>query len=121
MPERDETRPKWPIWYGFAALGIALVVTLFGGGLLFAVLNAAGAGIKSDDPGVNIVLTLIQDAALAGSAVWVARQGPPPPPGQVGPRSTPFPPGAERAGVPVAVFFRFPLVFIAGVHPPPKQ
>src|SRR3954469_5172858 len=121
MPERDETRPKWPIWYGFAALGLALVVILSAGWLLFAVLNAAGAGIKSDDPGVNIVLTLIQDAALAGSAVWLARQVGPPRPWQFGLRSTPFLRGLKWAAIAFAIYFSFQLVYIAAFHPHQEQ
>src|SRR3954447_1798351 len=121
MHAGDESRPNWPAWYGIAALALALVVTVFAGGILLGLLNVAGAGIKSDDPGVNIVLTLIQDLALAGCAIWLASQVSPPRAWQFGVRSTPFLRGLKWAAIAFAIYFVFQLVYVAAVHPHQEQ
>src|SRR5436189_6290526 len=90
MLQSDETRPRWPAWYGLAALGMALVVTVFASGILFAVVKAGGADITSDSPGVNIVATLIQDFALAGCAIWLASRVARPRASQFGLRPRPW-------------------------------
>jgi uncharacterized protein len=120
MPEDQQTRPKWPAWYGFAALGLALVVTVFGGGLLFALLSAA-TGVKSDDSGVTLALTLVQDLALAGSAIWLASQTRRPRPSDFGIRGTPFLRGLKWAAIAFAIYFVFQLIYVAAVHPDQEQ
>jgi membrane protease YdiL (CAAX protease family) len=120
MPDADPTRPNWPAWYGFAALGLALLVTVLGGGILFAILSAA-TGIKSDDPGVNIGATLVQDAALAGSAVWLARQVARPRAWQFGVRATPFLRGLKWGVVAFVIYFAFQLIYVAAVSPDQEQ
>src|SRR3954449_13021844 len=75
MSEVDDSRPQWPAWYGFAALGIALVATLLGGGIIVGVI-AAVAGVDSDSTGLTLALTVVQDAPLLGSAVSPAARSP---------------------------------------------
>jgi uncharacterized protein len=120
MLEDERTRPSWPAWYGFAALGMALIVTVFGGGLLFAILSAA-TGVKSDDSGVTLALTLVQDAALAGSAIWLAGRIRPPRPWDFGLRSVPFLRGLKWAVIAFVIYFVFNLVYIAIFHPHQEQ
>ena len=121
MLEPDETRPKWPAWYGLAALGIALVVAVMASGILFALLKATGADIHSDSPGVNIVATLIQDAALAGAALWLAAQVARPRPAQFGLRGTPFLRALKWGAIAFAIYFVFQLIYVAAIHPDQKQ
>jgi membrane protease YdiL (CAAX protease family) len=120
MLEDEQTRPKWPAWYGFAALGMALILTVFGGGLFFAILSAA-TGVKSDDSGVTIALTFVQDIALAGSAVWLASQVRRPRPWDFGLRGTPFLRGLKWAAIAFAIYFAFNLIYVAAVHPDTEQ
>jgi membrane protease YdiL (CAAX protease family) len=120
MLEGEQTRPKWPAWYGFAALAMALVLTLFGGGVLFAILSAA-TGIKSDASGVTLALTLVQDAALAGSAIWLAAQVRRPRPWDFGLRGVPFLRGLKWAAIAFVIYFVFQLVYVAAVHPHQEQ
>jgi membrane protease YdiL (CAAX protease family) len=120
MVEDEQTRPKWPAWYGFAALGIALVLTVFGGGVLFAIL-AAATGIKSDASGVTIALTLVQDLALAGAAIWLASQVRRPRPWDFGLRGTPFLRGLKWAAIAFCIYFVFNLIYVAAVHPDTHQ
>jgi membrane protease YdiL (CAAX protease family) len=121
MPESDETRPRWPAWYGLAALGLSLVVTVFASGILFALVKASGADITSDSPGVNIVATLIQDLALAGCALFLAAQVARPRAWQFGLRPVPFLRGLKWAAIAFAIYFVFQLIYVAAVHPDQTQ
>jgi membrane protease YdiL (CAAX protease family) len=121
MLQSDETRPRWPAWYGLAALGMALVIAVFASGILFAIIKAAGADVQSDSPGVNVVATLIQDFALAGSAIWLASKVAPPRPWQFGLRGTPFLRGLKWGFIAFVIYFGFQLIYIAAVHPDQKQ
>src|SRR6476661_522691 len=121
MLQSDETRPRWPAWYGIAALAMALVVTVFASGALFAIVKAAGADITSNSPGVNIVATLIQDVALAGCAIWLASQVARPRPWQFGLRGTPFLRGLKWGAIAFVIYFAFQLLYIAIVQPDQQQ
>jgi membrane protease YdiL (CAAX protease family) len=121
VTEPEEARPRWPAWYGLAALGLALVVTVVASGIVFALVKAAGADINSDSPGVNLVATLIQDAALAGCAVLLAAQVGRPRLGQFGLRGTPFLRGLKWGAIAFAIYFGFQLIYVAAVHPDQQQ
>jgi membrane protease YdiL (CAAX protease family) len=121
MIEQEQTLPSWPAWYGVAALGMALVIAVTASGILFAVLKAAGVDVSSNSPGVNIVATLIQDFALAGCAIWLAKQVSPPRPWQFGLRSVPFLRGLKWGAIAFAIYFGFQLLYIAVVNPHEKQ
>ena len=121
MLQQERTRPNWPAWYGLAALGIALVIALFASGILLALLGVFGGDVKSDSPGVTVVATVIQDAALVASALWLASRIAPPRPGQFGLRGVPFLRGLKWAAIAFAIFFVFQIVYVAAVHPDQKQ
>jgi membrane protease YdiL (CAAX protease family) len=121
MPERAETRPQWPAWYGVAALGLALVVTLIASGILVGILNAAGVTVDSNSSGLNLALTLVQDAALAGSAIWLAAHVARPRLSQFGVRAVPFLKGLKWGAIAFAIYFGFQLIYAAAVHPDEKQ
>jgi hypothetical protein len=121
MLEREETRPNWPAWYGLAALGIALIIAVFASAILFAILKAGGAHISSDSPGVNLIATLIQDAALAGSAIWLASQVSRPRPWQFGLRGVPFLRALKWAAIAVGIYLGFQILYVAAVHPDQQQ
>src|SRR3954452_3099096 len=121
MLDQGEIRPRWPAWYGLAALGMALVIAVMSSGILFALLRAAGANVKADSPGVNIVATLIQDLALAGSAIWLASHISRPRPWQFGVRGTSFLRGLKWGAIAFAIYFVFQLIYVAAVHPDQKQ
>jgi uncharacterized protein len=121
MPESEETRPRWPAWYGLAALGMALVVAVFASAILFTIVKASGADIQSDSPGVNVVATVIQDFALAGCAVWLAAQVAPPRLWQFGLRPVPILRALKWAAIAFAIYFAFQLIYVAAVHPDQQQ
>ena len=121
IEQQEQMRPRWPAWYGLAALAMALVIAIIASGILFAVLKVAGADVSSNSPGVNIVATLIQDFALAGCAIWLARQVSPPRPWQFGLRPVPFLRGLKWAAIAFAIYFGFQLLYLAVVNPHEKQ
>jgi hypothetical protein len=121
IEQQEQIRPRWPAWYGLAALGMALVIAVFASGILFALLKVVGVDVNSDSPGVNIVATLIQDFALAGCAVWLAANISPPRPWQFGLRSVPFLRGLKWGAIAFAIYFSFQLLYVVVVHPNQKQ
>lgn len=100
---------------------MALVVTVLASGILFTILKAGGADINSDSPGVNVVATLIQDAALALCALWLAAQVARPQAWQFGLRGTPFLRGLKWGAIAFAIYFTFQLIYVAAVHPHQEQ
>ncbi|HEX8076113.1 MAG TPA: CPBP family intramembrane glutamic endopeptidase [Thermoleophilaceae bacterium] len=70
-PEGSTAGPRWPAWYGPAALGIGLVLALVGGQIVFVV---AGGDPKDPTPAVVQIATVIQDAAFVGAAILLASQ-----------------------------------------------
>src|SRR3954447_16230547 len=116
MSEVADPRPQWPAWYGFAALGIALVATLLGGGIIVGVI-AAVAGVDSDSTGLTLALTVVQDAALLGSAVFLAAKVQRPTPAQFGLRPVPFLRGAKWAAIAFLIYFPLAILYTQAVHP----
>jgi membrane protease YdiL (CAAX protease family) len=77
LPERPEGAPeseaRWPAWTAPVALIAGFGVALFGYILIGGVAGLAGANVDDPPPWVNIVATIVQDAALIGSALFFAR------------------------------------------------
>jgi membrane protease YdiL (CAAX protease family) len=114
-------RPPWPAWFGFAALGLALLIAVMASGILLGIIQAIGADVNSNSPGVTIGATLIQDGVLVGCALWLAARVAPPRPWQFGLRGTPFWRGVKWAAIALAIYFTFQLVYAAAIHPNEKQ
>ena len=116
-----EGKPKWPPWYGFAALVMALVGALFASGILFAILTAAGTDIDTEDPGITIAATLIQDAFLAAAALVLAAQVARPRAWHFGLRGTRFWRGVKWAAIAFAIYFVFQIIYVAALDPDQQQ
>src|SRR3954447_23756844 len=82
LPERPEglpePEPRWAPWTAPVALIAGFAVAIFGYIVIGAVAGAAGADIDNLPPGVEIGATVVQDAALIGSALVFARLSAPP-------------------------------------------
>jgi membrane protease YdiL (CAAX protease family) len=79
--------PRWPLWAPFAAMLLTLGVALVGVVAITVIAELAGVSVVADDPppGVQVGGTYIQDLALIGSALVLARMcGGPPTPAQFG-------------------------------------
>lgn len=120
MLEADATRPRWPAWFGLAALGMSLVIAAFVSAIVFVVAEAGGADVDTDDGAVNIVATLIQDAALIGCAVWLAARVTRPRLAHFGLRGIPFLRGLKWAAIAFAIYFVFGIIYAAVADPDPQ-
>lgn len=109
-------RPKWPAWYGFAALGIAVIGTLVVGGIVLGIV-AAAAGVDSDSAGITIALTVIQDAALLGSALYLAARVKQPTAEQFGIRPVRFLRGLKWGAIAFAIYFPLAIAYTQAVNP----
>lgn len=67
--EREGPEPRWPAWYGPAALGLGLAVAFILAGSLFAV---AGGNPDHPKPAVVQIATVVQDAVFIAAALFVA-------------------------------------------------
>lgn len=121
MPERDEIRPPWPAWSGFAALGLTLLVVGLADVLFIGVLKAAGVGFNSDSPGLTLTLTLVQDLALVASALVLAARIGRPRPEYFGIRRVPWRRALKWGLIAFAIYFVFQLLYVAAVNPHEKQ
>src|SRR3954465_7807714 len=119
--QRDETRPPWPAWYGFGALGIALFATVLASGLRLGLLEGPGANVDSDSSGVTLAATLLQDIALAGAAIVLAAQVAKPEPWQFGLRSVSLKQGIKWGAIAFAIYFGVQILYVAAVHPHEDQ
>ena len=63
-------RAAWPPWVSLAGFVTGFGVTIVLGGVVFVV--ATSAGLSKDAPGLNIGLTVLQNAALVGAAFFFA-------------------------------------------------
>ncbi len=87
LPDGVEPTPLEPAWTPMGVLytfGLGLAGTLIG--LLLVVTVAAAFGADADDlpPGVNLLLTVVQDAAFVGAALFIASTVARPAPWQFG-------------------------------------
>src|SRR5918999_6314066 len=105
--------PRWPLWAPFAAMLITLVTAVVGVGVIALVAELAGADVgDGDTPGITLGGTYVQDLALIGSALLLAKLvDPPPAPGKFGLRLTPWLPAAGWSLVAWFGFFSFATVW----------
>ena len=111
-PKRDGL-PRWPLWAPFAAMLAALIVAVVGVGVIALVVELAGVDTVDDTaPGVTIGGTYVQDLALIGSALLIARLlDPPVTPGKFGLRTTQLGPAVGWTLLSWASFFAFATVW----------
>jgi membrane protease YdiL (CAAX protease family) len=105
---RDDL-PRWPLWAPFAAMLGTLIVAVVGVGAIALVVELAGVDTAADTPpGVTIGGTYVQDLALIGSALLLARLlDPPATAGKFGLRLTRWLPAAGWTLVCWFGFFAF--------------
>jgi membrane protease YdiL (CAAX protease family) len=119
-PERPP-RASWPLWAPFAALGLALVVTVIAEGLWYALLKVANSRVTIHSAGVNIGATAIQDAALIGCAVWIASRTARPRASQFGLRATPVGRALKWAFFGALIYLFIQILYVAIFNPHEDQ
>jgi membrane protease YdiL (CAAX protease family) len=79
-PEARDGLPRWPLWAPFAGMLATLLVAVVGVGVIALIVELAGVDVSGDDPppGVTIGGTYVQDLALIGIALLLARRLDPP-------------------------------------------
>jgi uncharacterized protein len=117
----EETRPRWPVWYGPAAFVSGLICTLMVFAIAGAVASATGHDLPTDGPGVQLAGTLVQDAFFVGAAVLFASFVAPPKPWQFGLRGAPLGATLRMAAIAMGAFYLFALVYIGILHPHGQQ
>ena len=87
LPEGVEPTPLHPAWRPsgvLLAFTLGLAGTLVAALLISLIAVAAGADAEALPPGVNILLTIAQDVAFVGAALWLASRVARPAPWQFG-------------------------------------
>jgi membrane protease YdiL (CAAX protease family) len=112
-PPRRDGLPRWPLWAPFAAMLGTLLVAVVGVGVIALVAELAGfESAEATPPGVTIGGTYVQDLALIGSALLLARLlDPPAAPGQFGLRLTALRPAVGWTLLSWFAFFAFASVW----------
>lgn len=77
-PGPSDELPRWPLWSPFAAMLLTLLTAVVGVGIIALIVEAAGTAVTEDTPGVTIGGTYLQDLALIGSALLLAKLLDPP-------------------------------------------
>ena len=105
--------PRWPLWAPFAAMLGTLIVAVVGVGVISLVVELVGVDTVSDTPpGVTIAGTYVQDFALIGSSLLLARLlDPPVTPGKFGLRLTRLRPAIGWTLLSWVSFFAFATVW----------
>jgi membrane protease YdiL (CAAX protease family) len=113
-----DPRPRWPAWYGIAALGAGLLATIVLSVLVGAVFQAAGTDVQSSPPGLVFALTVIQDICLVVAVIAFASNVSKPRPWQFGFRRSPFWRSVGWAALGAFIYLVGSLVYINafGVH-----
>jgi len=72
-PARGRGRAAWAPWLAGVAFVTGFGITIVLG--LFVFIVAGAAGVSEDAPGMNVALTLVQNVALVGAALFFAAMG----------------------------------------------
>ena len=112
-PSGRDALPRWPLWAPFAGMLGTLIVAIVGVGVIALVVELAGVDTTGDTPpGVTIGGTYVQDLALIGVALLLARRlDPPATPGKFGLRLPSWWPAVGWTLLAWAGFFVFSAVW----------
>lgn len=121
LPEGASPFPRWPAWYGPAAMGLGLAV-LFVLGIVYAVIaGATGGRAGSSSPAFVQVATLVQDVVFVGVAVVLAARTLRPRPWHFGLGGSRFWSTIGWMALAYVSFFIFEIAYGALIHPSGKQ
>ena len=115
VPDGIEVRrvPAWRPWSSALALIAALGGALAGGLVVYVVALIAGANLDNPPPAVDIMATLLQDAAFVGAAIVFAAMVARPRPWHFGLRSTRIAPAVGYVIAGYLVFLAFAAAWSA--------
>ncbi len=112
-PQGRDALPHWPLWAPFAGMLATLIVAVVGVGGIALIVELVGVDtVRDRPPGITIGGTYVQDLALIGSALVLARLlDPPATPDKFGLRLTALKPAIGWTLVSWFSFFAFATVW----------
>ncbi|HEX8068242.1 MAG TPA: CPBP family intramembrane glutamic endopeptidase [Thermoleophilaceae bacterium] len=122
LPDGASPWPRWPAWYGPAAFGVGIGVTLVAVTIVGVIAALAGANVEDEATGAfTQIATVMQDAIFIAAAVFFAARTAPPRPWQFGLRGSRFWPAVGWAALGIVAFWIFAAVYVALVSPEGEQ
>jgi membrane protease YdiL (CAAX protease family) len=118
LPEGASPFPRWPAWYGPAALGAGLIVAFIGAGVLFGI---AGGSTSHPKPAVVQIATVLQDAVFVAAALFFAARTLAPRPWHFGLRAGRLWRSVGWGALGLVSFFLFGGIYSQLVHVHEKQ
>jgi uncharacterized protein len=113
--------PRWPWWYGPAAMGIGFIATLIAVGLVGAIALAAGTEDIDEANGFLQIATVIQELIFVGVAVLFASRVERPRPWHFGLSRTRLWPTVGWAALGFVAYWVFAITYGAIVQPDAEQ
>ena len=121
LPEGASPFPRWPTWYGPAAMATGLAITLVAIIVLSVVVRVAGGHPGTASPAFTQIATLIQDAIFVGAAVLFATRTSRPRPWHFGLKRSRLWPTVGWTTLALVGFFVFEIVYSSLLKPSGKQ
>ena len=109
--EPREEWPRWPLWAPIAAVLFGFGAAVLVMGVVAGVLRSAGVGVGNSSPGFTAAFTFVQDGAIVVASIGMAAMTVRPRREQFGLRPAPLRFTAGIAGIGVAAFYIFALVY----------
>src|SRR5690348_17508831 len=69
-PRRGPDEPPWPVWTGPAAVGMGIVLGVFGTILVQAIGAAGGSSLSNPSPAVTILSAVVFDLGFVLAALY---------------------------------------------------
>src|SRR4051812_29688989 len=117
LPPGVTSFPRWPAWYGPAALFGGFLVAIVAYLIVKSVAIAAGANPDKDSHAVTLIATVLQDLILVATAVGLASLTTKPHLWHFGIRRAPFWPTVGWAALGFGTFLFFSILYVLAGHP----
>jgi uncharacterized protein len=121
LPPGASSFPRWPAWYGPAALVGGFVIAIVAYLIVQSVAVAAGGDPDHNSHTVTLIATILQDLILVGTAVGLAALTTKPHLWHFGLRRARFWPAVGWSALGFASFWFLEILYVLAVHPEGKQ
>ena len=121
LPEGASPYPRWPAWYGPAAMGLGLALSFVLIVIYGIISTAAGGHAKASSPAFVQVATLLQDVVFVSCALFLAARTLRPRPWHFGLGPSRFWSTLGWMALAYVGFVVFEIAYSAVVHPSAKQ
>src|SRR5881396_309817 len=121
LPQGVSSFPRWPAWYGPAALVGGFVIAIVAYLIVKTAAVAGGANPDRDSHTVTLIATVLQDLILVATAVGLASLTSKPHLWHFGLRRARIWPTVGWAALGFGCFWFFEVIYVVAVHPHGKQ